>query len=124
MMEKKKKKRGGKTVVAGGVIGLIIYFLMQGSLLPGLFDQGDTITPTPSQVVEDIEDETPQDNLTIVEVIDNQITVDGKGVTLETIIETLGDAEKVIFRAKDAKQITYDEVKNLLLANQIILIEE
>lgn len=128
-MAKKKKSKRGKAVASGGIIGLIIFFLLNGNFSLDLLGDGNEIDTSPSEVNEvinqEIEDESEDKEIEIVvEVIDNTIFVNDKEVTLDTLISEIGDNSQVVYRTDNAKQVTYDEVKSLLKSNDIIIIEE
>lgn len=118
----KKKKRKGKVVVTGGVVGLLLLFLFNGNFSTDFFGDGEQLDTEPSQVEEQVTENVVSE--LIIEVVDNTIFVNEKEVTLDTLIEEVGEFKQIVFRAKDAKQITYDEVKSLLNTHDIVIIEE
>jgi len=120
-LAKKKKSKKGKIVVIGVVIGLIIAFLLNGNLSLDLFGGEEQMDREPLQVENQSSEET---NDIVIEVVDNKIFVNEKEVLMEDLMSEVGEYRQVIYRAKDAKQITYDEVKSLLKSNDIIIIEE
>jgi len=119
---KKQKKRKGKALVAGGAIGLVVFFLLNGNLPLNLLGGGEQIDNEPSQV-ENQATEVEKAEIVIV-VVGNKILVNEKEVTLDDLMSEVGGHTQVIYRAKDAKQITYNEVKSLLKSNDIVIIEE
>jgi len=122
ILAKKKKSKMGRSILIVGIIGVIIFFLLNGNfsfdLLGGDTEMDDNEV---TQVENDSSEETSE---IVIEVIDNRILVNEKEVILEELILEIGENQQVILRAKDAKQIKYDEVKSLLQSNDIIIIEE
>lgn len=124
-MAKKKKRKSGKMVATGGIIGAILFFLFSGNFTADFFGDGNELDLSTTQVEESPDDgEIAKYEDVIIEINDNKILVNDQEVTLETLIDALETHEKIVLRASNAKQVTYDDVKKLLESNDIVIIEE
>lgn len=121
-MAKKKKSKMGRSILIIGIIGVIIFFLLNGNFSFDLLGGGTEMDDNEATQVDNQSSEETSE--IVIEVIDNRILVNEKEVILEELILEIGENQQVILRAKDAKQIKYDEVKSLLQSNDIIIIEE
>ena len=111
----------GRSIIMIAIIGFIIFFLLNGNFSFDLFGGGAEMDSEASQVESESSEETSE---IVIEITDNKILVNEKEVILEDLMLAIGENQQVILRAKDAKQIKYDEVKSLLQSNDIIIIEE
>jgi hypothetical protein len=124
-MAKRRKGKSGKVIVTGGVVGAILLFLFNGNFSADLFGDGNQLDLSPAQV-EESQDEgeiTKKEDI-IIEITDNLILLNDQEVSLDTLIDSLGDQQQIVLRAGNAKQVTYDEVKKLLQSYDIVVIEE
>lgn len=121
-MAKKKKSKLGRSILIIGILGVIVFFLLNGNFSFDFLGGGIEIDEQEASQVENQSSE--ESSEIIIEIIDNRILVNEKEVTLDALILEIGESQQVILRAEDAKQIKYDEVKSLLQSNDVIIIEE
>lgn len=122
ILAKKKKSKMGRSILVIGIVGMIIFFLLNGKFSFDLLGGGTEMDDNEATQVENQSSEETSE--IVIEVIDNRILVNEKEVILEELISEISENQQVILRANDAKQIKYDEVKSLLQSNDIIIIEE
>lgn len=124
-MAKKRKRKNGRIVAAGGVIGAILFFILNGNFSADFFGDGNQLDLSPAQVEENQTDGeiTKKEDL-IIEITGNAIFVNDQEVTLETLMDALDSQKQIVLRASNAKQVIYDDVKKLLQSNEIVIVEE
>jgi hypothetical protein len=125
MVKRRGKSRSRKVIVTGGVVGAIILFFFNGNFSADFFGDGTKLDLSPAQV-EESQDEgeiTKKEDI-IIEITDNLILLNDLEVSLDTLIDSLGNQHQIVLRAGNAKQVTYDEVKKLLQSYDIVIIEE
>lgn len=124
-MAKKRKRKSGRIVAAGGVIGAILFFILNGNFSADFFGDGNQLDLSPAQVEENQTDgEITKEEDLIIEITGNAIFVNDQEVTLETLMDALDSQKQIVLRASNAKQVIYDDVKKLLQSNEIVIVEE